>query len=193
MTSDGNWLQLVMSALDRSTRGAANHFQLATVTPDGRAANRTLTFREFRHLTDDLCTHSHTRAQKVADLESNPQAEACWWFDEARDQFRISGSVQILTDDATGDDAAYRNEQWASLDRYEKALYISPDPGQPRADDASFNEAFSTTPPEDPPDTFAVLLLSPERVDHLDFSGHPHRRQVFTRTDDGWATEAVNP
>jgi len=193
MTTEGNWRSLITQAMHQSSGAATRHLQLATVTPDGQAANRTLVFREFRDSNDDLCVHSDHRAQKVADLEAHPQAEICWWFDEPRDQFRLAGDVTLLTAETTGDDATYRAEQWEMLDDYEKALYVSPHPGELRADDEAFDQAFSSTPPDDPPDTFVVLLLSPTTVDHLSLKGHPHHRTIHTRTSDGWVQKDVNP
>lgn len=195
MTTEGNWRSPLARALHQSNRAPARHLQLATVTPEGHPANRTLLFREFREHPegDQLCVHSDRRASKIDDLQAHPYAEVCWWLDETRDQFRIAGSVHLITAATTGDDAAYRQEQWKELDDHEKTLYISPDPGAPRADEEAFDKAFSTTPPEDPPDTFVVLLLSPTRIDHLSLSGHPHRRTRYTRTDERWTEEELNP
>ena len=49
--------------------------------------------------------------------------------------------------------------------------------------------------PEEPLDSFALLLLEPHSVDHLILKGTPQRRMMHTLDAEGgrWASQRVNP
>lgn len=151
----------------------------------------------------------------MRDLRANPYAELGWYFTGSREQFRIEGTVRVVsaeteatttTEEAEGEAAAQlaaaRRRAWESMSDAARLQFAWPEPGTPQppggADPAVF---LSPTPPpprgdEPPPPTFALLVVDPERVDHLQLRPSPQVRRVHTKEKEvgsGWATVAVNP
>ena len=170
----------------------SRYVQLATLRADGRPANRTLVFRRFGAGTDHLCFATDLRSGKVEAMGRHPWAEACWYFPQTREQFRLLGLVTLVTDAAT--DAgliAERKIVWAEIPEASRQSFTGPPPGATRADDAAF--AFPSPDPRTPLATFALLLLEVVEVDHLELSASPHRRRRYRRGDGDWLVEAINP
>ena len=90
---------------------AHRYVQLATVRADGRPACRTCVFRGFT--TSDLpglacCAQqftTDTRSEKCGQLAANPAAEACWWFPVSQEQYRIEGTLRLVTAEFSEDSA----------------------------------------------------------------------------------------
>ncbi len=160
----------------------ARYLQLATVTPTGEPTNRTVVFRGFAENSDDLQFVTDRRSAKVQHLQVNPRAEACWYFAETREQYRIAGAVQMVTGDE-------RLPLWEALSAKARQQFVWPHPGQPRA----APEAFAIAAPALPPETFWVLRLQPDRVDRLALRGAPQDRWHYWREGDTWHTTAWNP
>jgi len=72
--------------------------QLATIRADNRPANRTV-FRGFLEDTDQLKFVIDARSQKVDQIFHQPWAEACWYFPETHEQFRITGCLTLVQAD----------------------------------------------------------------------------------------------
>lgn len=171
---------------DPSTRYA----QLATVRPDGRPANRTVVVRDLVGPSARPLFTSDARSAKLDDLNAEPRAELCWYFGPTREQFRLSGVVEVVGDDAPAGLASLRHNAWDALPDGSRRTFAWPPPGAPRADPA----AFEGDTPVGPPAEFLVLLLDPEWVEHLDLRTHPHTRIRYVRdAKGGWSAEAVNP
>jgi pyridoxamine 5'-phosphate oxidase len=170
----------------------SRYVQLATIRANGRPANRTVVFRGFVDNSNQLKFVTDVRSEKIEPLTEQPWAEVCWYFPKSRDQFRLSGRLILVT--AESEDpklAKLRITQWQELSDSARAQFAWPDPGKPRAANAAF-----TPPPPDPTQplpTFALLLLEPERVDHLVLRGDPQDRTLYWNRHGVWATAAVNP
>lgn len=166
---------------------------MATVGANGRPANRTLVFRGFLADTDDLKFAIDARSEKINQIEYQPWAEACWYFPETREQFRISGSLILVKadyPDATLQQA--RQTSWQELSDAARVQFAWPDPRKPKADAA----AFEPLPPNaiEPLPNFCLLLLKPVQVDRLELRGEPQNRTIYNWHDsDRWSTQAVNP
>ena len=76
--STAQWPSEVEKALKRNKKFRfAKYYQLATVTPEGRPAVRTVVFRGFHHDTGiSFCTDR--RSQKVPQIQQQQAAEICW-------------------------------------------------------------------------------------------------------------------
>jgi hypothetical protein len=62
-----------------------------------------------------LAFHHLTIAQ-VAELAANPHVEVCWYFPSSREQYRLSGSMAIITqDDSNQQLLQARQEAWARM------------------------------------------------------------------------------
>ncbi len=191
------WRSPLSSAIHRNrSKPHSRYFQLATVTPEGITANRTVVFRGF--LDDDnyqntLKIITDSRSAKIQDIEHQPLAEVCWYFTKTREQFRIRGKLQLVTNTETNADLQQaRKTTWYNLSDSSRSQFAWPDPAQPVAD----KSAFDLEPPDPnlPLDNFCLLLLIPQKIDHLQLKGEPQQRCIYTLEDDlTWSTQAVNP
>ncbi len=188
------WRSPLARALHRNRRQpAARYCQLATVTPAGDPANRTVVFRGFRDATNQLAIVTDARSEKLAQIAVQPRAELCWYFLESREQFRLFGCLQaVVNSDPDPDLQQARQQYWHNLSEAARSQFVWPPPGQPRAPEA----AFAIAPPEPtaPPANFCLLLLEPQRVDWLELRGAPQNRWQYVRDEAGqWQQTAVNP
>ncbi|NJR69015.1 MAG: pyridoxamine 5'-phosphate oxidase [Synechococcales cyanobacterium CRU_2_2] len=95
------WRSPLARALHRNRALAhARYLQLATVALSGRPANRTVVFRGFVPGDDRLQLICDRRSQKIEEIHRNPWTEACWYFPKTREQFRLSGSLRLITGEA---------------------------------------------------------------------------------------------
>lgn len=191
------WRSPLSRALHRNRSDHHSRYpQLATVRPDGRPANRTVVFRDFFDDSSDrngLLFVTDRRSEKIGQLADNPNVELCWYFTKTREQFRLGGPMQVISADiAAPNQAQLRSRMWANLSEKSQQQFIWPTPGAPRtAKGYDFVENLDEQPP---PDTFAVLLLTPDTVDHLELRGEPQNRYQYWRlSDHSWKVEEVNP
>jgi PPOX class probable FMN-dependent enzyme len=162
-------------------RAASSNVQLATAGPDGRPANRTVVFRGFIDPGAGLLFTTDTRSAKAEHLRTNPWVELCWYFPETREQFRLLGRAGLEHDDLAN--------LWRSLPGPTRQSFTWPQPGAPHDPD----DAFALPIPAAPPPNFGVLVVTPERVEHLDLRPHPHSRTVYSLSGADWSAERVNP
>ena len=187
------WRSLLDCALEQNPQSNARYLQLATIQLDGRPANRTVVFRGFLKDTDQLQFFIDARSQKIAQIEHQPWAEACWYFPETREQFRIAGSlvlVQAEHPDAVLQQA--RQTSWQALSDPTRLQFAWPYPGELRDEAAAF-ELPPPNPVEPLPD-FCLLLLEPVQVDYLELHGEPQNRSIYCRNSEQvWSIQAINP
>ncbi|MEO1093858.1 MAG: Npun_F5749 family FMN-dependent PPOX-type flavoprotein [Cyanobacteria bacterium J06638_28] len=186
------WRTPLSRALHRNrSRAYSRYPQMATVRPNGQPANRTVVFRTFLPETNYLTFVTDVRSEKIRDLAVNPAVEICWYFTQTREQFRLHGTIEAITQaTATTTQQAIRQQAWEAMSAKGKQQFFWPHPGQPRA-----TEGFEEVDiPVHPVDTFAVLVLDPTTVDHLELKGEPQNRYQYARQADGsWVMQAVNP
>jgi PPOX class probable FMN-dependent enzyme len=189
------WRSLLARALHKNRKlPHARYFQLATIRTDGRPANRTVVFRGFLDDTNQLKIITDSRSQKVDQIEDQPWGEACWYFPESREQFRLAGQLTLVRADHP-DQAlqAARKTTWQELSDPARLQFAWPHPGEARTDN---NGAFSppSPDPEQPIPNFCLLLLEPMEVDHLELRGDPQNRWLYYRnSSQEWSKQAVNP
>lgn len=171
----------------------ARYLQLATVRADGRPANRTLVFRGFQTDSDRLKFVTDSRSQKPEQIEHQPWAEACWYFPETREQFRLHGYLTLVK--ADNPDAVLqqaRQTAWQETSDATRLQFTWPDPGKPKAD-----AAFEQAPPNaiEPLANFCLLLLNPVIVDRLELRGEPQNRTIYEwdEIQQTWTVQMVNP
>ena len=189
------WRSLLACALHKNRKlPYARYFQLATIRTDGRPANRTLVFRGFLDDTNQLKIITDSRSQKVDQIDDQPWGEACWYFPESREQFRLAGQLTLVRvnhpDQAL---QAARKTTWQELSDPARLQFAWPHPGEARTEN---NGAFSppSPDPEQPIPNFCLLLLEPMEVDHLELRGDPQNRWLYYRnSSQEWSKQAVNP
>ena len=170
----------------------ARYLQLATVRVDQRPANRTLVFRGFLDGTDQLQFVTDARNEKAEQIDRLPWGEACWYFPETREQFRLAGTLLLVRDqhpDAVLQQA--RQAAWQSLSDAARTQFAWAHPGKPRSGQEEFNVAAPETTTPLPP--FCLLLLDPHQVDHLELRGDPQNRWLHQRDNAVWTVHPINP
>ena len=186
------WRSALARALHRNrSRPYSRYFQLATITPMGRPANRTVVFRGWLPDSNTLTLITDQRSAKVNDIAAHPWAEACWYFTDTREQFRLAGSIQVVTAEADPALCQARQNSWEVLSDNARQQFYWPHPAQPRTAEADFlPREIQATPPAD----FCLVLLEPDRVDHLELRGEPQNRTLYDCQPDGtWQVKTVNP
>ncbi len=189
-----HWRPCLTLALHLNRRSAqARYVQLATIREDGRPANRTVVFRGFVEGTDLLIFTADDRSRKVEQVERSPWAEACWYFPDSCEQFRLLGRSSVVRDGHLDRPLAEaRLRTWRALADATRLSFEWPEPGGIRADAASFE--VDPPDPEHPSPHFCLLLLAPVEVDHLELRGAPQDRWSYTFSDkDHWTVRAINP
>lgn len=189
------WRSPLSSAIHRNrSKPYSRYFQLATVTPEGYPANRTVVFRGF--LDDErnrLKIITDSRSAKIQDIEHQARAEICWYFTKTREQFRITGSLCLVTDSDLDEDLKQaRKTTWQNLSDSARSQFAWPDPARPAAD----KSAFDIDPPniDNPLENFCLLILTPQKIDHLQLKSDPQQRHLYSlQGDRSWTTQAINP
>ncbi|MCC0177290.1 pyridoxamine 5'-phosphate oxidase family protein [Waterburya agarophytonicola K14] len=188
------WRSPLSSAIYRNrSKPHSRYFQLATVTPEGYPANRTVVFRGF---LDDkqssLKIITDLRSAKIEDIAHNSRGEICWYFTKTREQFRIRGNLRLVkTQEKDLDLQKARQITWHNLSDSARSQFTWADLGQSVGD----RSAFDVEPlnPNLPLDNFCLLLLIPQKIDHLQLKGDPQQRCLYKlEKDSTWSNQLIN-
>jgi pyridoxamine 5'-phosphate oxidase len=188
------WRSHLASAIHRNrSKPYSRYLQLATVTPEGYPTNRTVVFRGFLANEDCLIFITDSRSAKIQDIQAQPQAEACWYFTETREQFRLAGTLKLVeAHEADLNLQLARKTAWQSLSDAARLQFTWPNPGKPQAEKAAFELPLPEA--DTPLDNFCLLLLTPYKVDHLELKGEPQQRCIYILDNEQtWSTQPVNP
>ncbi len=190
--SDTPWRSQLENSLEHHRNITyARYLQLATVTEENRPANRTVVFRGFYGDKDCLKFAIDSRSEKVRQIAIQPWAEACWYFTQTREQFRLSGLLHLVQkDNADMILQQARHASWQELSDNARLQFAWAYPRQPRGVDANFNPPAPD--PATPLANYCLLLLEPMQVDYLNLLGNPQNRYIYSRKDE-WTVEEVNP
>ncbi len=185
------WRSPLSRALHRN-RSLPNsrYVQLATINAQQRPCNRTIVFRGFCEPNSQLQFVTDVRSSKVAQIAQNPWAEACWYFSKTREQFRITGQLQLITE-SSPDLQPVRRQAWHNLSNSGREQFAWPLPAAPREQDAQAFEVAALDS-DQPLANFGLLLLNPIAVDHLELRGTPQNRWQYL-WEGQWSMTAVNP
>ncbi len=172
----------------------SRYLQLATVTKGGFPANRTVVFRGFGDNHNQLKFITDSRSEKITQIQAQPWAEACWYFNKSREQFRLFGQLTFVTAKSLESDLqTARQATWQQLSDAARLQFAWPHPGTARE---ITPEAFSPNLPsaKEPLTNFCLLLLAPKKVDHLELRGEPQNRCLYLlQPDQTWLIKEVNP
>jgi pyridoxamine 5'-phosphate oxidase len=189
------WRSSLSRAIHRNkSQVHSRYFQLATVSPEGNPKNRTVVFRGFLERTNWLQIITDLRSDKIADLQQQPHAEICWYFSQTREQFRLTGTITIITATETNL-ALQKNRQlvWQNLSDAAREQFAWAKPKQTR--DMSKNTLIITDISAiEPSVNFCLLLLKVNRADRLELRGNPQNRWLYILDErNNWFVEKVNP
>lgn len=179
----------------------ARYVQLATVRSDGRPANRTVVFRGFLELTNQLKFIADTRSQKIDQIWVQPWGEVCWYFPKTREQFRLLGTLEAVAAEHPNHALLQaRRNLWRELSDAARVQFAWAEPGIARSETvASETVAIEISPPDaaEPLPNFCLLLLNPTQVDHLELRGDPQNRYFYSKDSEAgreaWAVQTINP
>ncbi|KAK8940871.1 Pyridoxine/pyridoxamine 5'-phosphate oxidase 2 [Platanthera zijinensis] len=191
------WRALLADAMHSNAHlNYSSYFQLATVSANGRPANRTVVFRGFQDGCDKIQINTDSRTSKIEEIRHCPYGEICWYFTESWEQFRINGRIDVV--DTSNRDLAkqqQREKSWFTSSLRSRLQYLGPSPRLPVLhEEPSTNHELD--PLKGPVDTFCLLVFYPEQVDYLNLkrnerllfkSSHSCNESVV------WQLEKVNP
>lgn len=171
----------------------SRYLQLATIQADGRPRNRTVVFRGFEEDSNQLKFITDSRSEKIEQISQNPWAEACWYFPNSREQFRLLGCLTCVGNGDSDETLSQaRQRTWESLSDAARLQFGWPSPKKERAEPSAFTPAAPN--PTQPLENFCLLLLDPVEVDHLQLRGEPQNRTLYRLQDStDWLIEDVNP
>lgn len=189
------WRILLSRALHLNrSQPYSRYFQLATVTSEGLPKNRTVVFRGYLNNTNQIKIVTDLRSEKVTQIEHKTWGEICWYFTKTREQFRLAGSLTLIT--ANYPNSNLQKERflaWQQLSDSARLQFAWPYPGKPKIEDDLVFSCLSPSPDE-PLANFCLLLLDPQQVDHLELRGNPQNRcQYFLDESKTWIIQEVNP
>eukprot|EP00967_Tisochrysis_lutea_P153651 scaffold303729_cov30-Tisochrysis_lutea.AAC.1 len=199
-----SWQQQLSTSLKRSSRSpTAKYLQLATVTPDGLPAVRTLVFRGWLWQTCTLMMITDARSSKLEHIAQQRRCEVAWYIEKTREQYRIRGEMRaVYADEPSEKLRRARLTVWRNLSDSARAQFDDPTPGVPigellghpgaldtavgscastgeaRANDDGKQASDKTGADAPPPSlNFVLLLMRPDGVDQLCLS-RPQRRWI---------------
>ena len=172
--SDKTWRERidVSIAKSRKIRGG-NYVQIATVDADGHPRCRTVVFRgfsAFSHSPYAMKMITDSRSEKVSQIALSPQCEMVWWFSQSSEQYRITGSLQLVSGEETSEELlAARKQQWGNLSDPAREQFYWRQPGVTfeGAPDVPAGGRDEDGKVLSPPDTFLLMLLHPVSVKYL--------------------------
>ena len=190
------WRSSIARALHRNrSLPNARYVQLATVDRDLRPRNRSLVFRGWLEPGSQVKFVTDIRSTKAIDLlaDTSPHAEACWYFPKTREQFRLSGTLTLVTTESI--DTSYskaREEAWQQMSDSGRIQF---DWGTPGADRSEDPQAFNPPQPDQhqPSENFCLLLLAVTGVTHLELRGEPQSCYLYELVDGVWQMRSINP
>ena len=176
----------------RSQTGGTRSFQTMVATGHRRSGQHTkgetIVFRGWAgHAELDL--YSDDRSSKADQLRHQPKAELCWLLPKARHQYRLRGTIRMLSPASA---APACRTAWESMSAGGRALWFWPSPGDPLQDERESDFPLEVEPDRDLPPHFLILRLDIDQVELLDLSRNPHRRLRWIRQD-SWQETRINP
>lgn len=191
---------------------------------EGSYINGTNGESDLHHVRFKMVTDARSRKVKESD-----ECEVCWWFAKTSEQYRVSGKLRFVGENDNDEKLVrQRHGEWKKLRDNAKDQFYWDYPGavfsgvvdnemgeeslnhgsskaaqhDNPADEAIVADAVNTTHQrDDPPSNFLLMLLDPERIDHLCLKTDVRiidERIVpeLASTDDTphkWTTYRVNP
>lgn len=172
----------------------SRYFQLATVTQTGIPCNRTVVFRGFLEDTNQLQVITDRRSAKINQLQNQPWTEICWYFTKTREQFRLTGKISIVSAKETNIKLVKARQRcWQKLSDAARKQFAWTNPGEPLLEKYP-NLADKSTSQNEPITNFYLLLINPQKVDHLQLKAENHLRRIYTLNENQtWTMQPVNP
>ena len=177
------WLFLINAAQRKELKSISSRWvQLATIGIDNTPRVRTVVFRGWsRYYEMEILTDK--RSQKFNELDLNNNVEICWFFSNAKCQFRLRGKSSI----DLGKDT-FRH--WKQLPESSKSMWSWPCPGESFVPESNNNLELDKN--EGMPDNFSLIKIKIHYVDQLTLYKPIHIRKRWILKDT-WIEERLNP
>jgi len=185
------WIGDAVRAYDTVGVGEPNAMAVATATLDGHPSVRMVLLKGFD--SRGLVFHTHHDSRKGRELAENPRAAAVLYWHPLQRQVRVEGPVTLLPDDESD---AY----FLTRPRGGQVGASASHQSEPIADRAALEQRFADAEatfgdgPIARPFLWGGFVIG---LDALEFwQGRPNRlhdRLRFTRDDDGWRRERLQP
>ena len=188
-----NWVRQAIDA----TQGEAYAFSLATCGRDMQPSVRTLLMREIievDHQGIGLVFYTNYDSAKGCDLESNPNAEALFFWASLERQVRLSGQVKKVSREQSEHyfhSRPHDSQLAAWVSEPQSSVVDSRDTMAAKFADLSEQYADQVVPL---PDFWGGYLLTVEKIEF--WQGRPNRmhdRIIYTMQDDQWVRERLLP
>jgi pyridoxamine 5'-phosphate oxidase len=190
------WRSSIARALHRNrSLPNARYVQLATINKDLRPQNRTLVFRGWLEPESKIKFVTDIRSSKAINLlaDAAPWAEACWYFPKTREQFRLGGTLELVTAACSDtSDCKARQEAWEQMSDAGRIQFDWGTPGAERSEDP---QAFNPPHPDEhqPSENFCLLLLDVIAVTHLELRGEAQSCYLYELLNQEWQIRSINP
>lgn len=188
------WRSYLQRALHRNrSQIFSRYFSLATVSEAGYPTNRMVVFRGFLDNSNQIKIVTDIRSEKFTHLTNNPHGEICWYFAKTREQFRLRGKVELITENYEDEKLFHEREKaWKKLSQAGKEQFYWKNPGELLTEKSEI--ITDNVDEEKPVSNFCLLLLNPEKVDHLELRGNPQNRVIYQLNHENkWLMNEVNP
>ncbi|BAQ60464.1 pyridoxamine 5'-phosphate oxidase [Geminocystis sp. NIES-3708] len=188
------WRTHLQRALHRNrSQIFSRYFSLATVNEEGYPTNRMVVFRGFLDNSNQLKIITDIRSEKFTHLTNNSSSEICWYFAKTREQFRIKGKIILITENYQDQNLLSEREKvWEKLSRSGKEQFYWANPGELLTENSE--KIIDIIDEEKPRSNFCLLLLNPEKVDHLELKGNPQNRCIYQLIENNkWSKKLINP
>lgn len=137
--------------------------------------------------------YTNMQSRKAVQISENPRASVCSWWPKLRQQVRVEGLLEVVSDAQADANFATRPRgsqiaAWASNQSSEISS---------RAELMSVVAAFTAKYKQQPvprPPHWTGYRLAPERIDFwMEQPDRLHERCVYTRERDGWKVALLAP
>jgi len=184
------WRQYIESALAAASNPhTAKYMQLASVDAQLGAQVRTVVYRGFAPFNQQpepcLWVATDSGSDKIAQFQANSKAQIAWYFVDTREQFRLSGEVELTGVEQSNQHG--RLALWQSMSNSAREAFFTivgkeTDPIDRNPEPLTLSQ---------PPDNFVLLSLQVQEVDHLQIAQLPHQRTRFWYEHDHWHSQVL--